>query len=70
MEAPKKYKKEKCDHCEREYQLRVKRGFLVKTFLFWLPVKRYLCGNCMKHYYVYSPKQYHHHHSRTVHAHG
>ncbi len=69
MEAPLKYKKEKCHHSEREYQLRVKRGFFVKTFLFWLPVKRYLCGTCLKHYYVYSPKPIGHHHTRTVHAH-
>jgi len=25
---------------------RIKRGPLIKTFLFWLPVKRYVCYRC------------------------
>ena len=27
---------------------RIPRPILVKTFLFWLPLKRYKCMNCLK----------------------
>ena len=27
---------------------RIRRGLLVKTFLFWLPLKRYKCDKCKR----------------------
>jgi hypothetical protein len=53
MEPDKKYIRRTCEHCNKGYHFRVRRGFLVRTFLFWLPVRRYLCTNCLKQHYVF-----------------
>jgi len=45
--------KKKCRRCGvGKLDTRAKRGILVKTFLFWLPIKRYRCDNCYKKSYV------------------
>lgn len=35
----------RCRSCNNNLS-RIKRGSLVKTFLFWLPVRRYVCYRC------------------------
>lgn len=45
-----------CPVCNLEFKRRVKRGMWVKLFLFWYPVKRYFCANCLECYYVSKPK--------------
>lgn len=45
-----------CKKCNIEFDFRVKRGPFVRTFLFWLPLKRYQCVSCLKRYYVLTPK--------------
>ena len=54
MKAAETTPKVKCYHCNcsEEYHLRIKRNFFVRQFLFWLPLKHYLCGLCVKRYYV------------------
>lgn len=43
----------KCSKCGKgELDTRVKRGFLVKLLLFWLPFKRYRCNVCWKSTYI------------------
>jgi hypothetical protein len=42
-----------CKHCKQAFDDRVKRAAWVKTFLFWLPVKRYVCYKCNKKTYVF-----------------
>lgn len=41
-----------CKKCKHILDLRVPRGPLVKVFLFWLPLKKYFCTNCLKSRYV------------------
>jgi hypothetical protein len=50
--------KRKCPKCGRgSLDYRTPRAFLVKTLLFWLPIRRYKCGFCDKKSYTYgSPK--------------
>ena len=51
----KRQKKEPiCPKCKNELDARIRRGFLVKTFLFWLPIKRYICYNCHRKLYKLS----------------
>lgn len=51
METP---LKKICPHCKKgRLAYRAKRPPLMKTFLFWLPIKRYSCGLCSKKTYVY-----------------
>lgn len=46
--------KKKCRRCGvGRLDTRAKRGVLVKTFLFWLPIKRYRCDSCYKKSYVF-----------------
>lgn len=46
--------RKKCPKCERgELDTRTSRGFIVKTFLFWLPIKRYRCNECWRKSYIY-----------------
>jgi hypothetical protein len=46
--------RKKCPKCERgELDTRIHRGFLVKSFLFWLPLKRYRCNECWGKTYIY-----------------
>ncbi|MDB4903168.1 MAG: hypothetical protein JWQ63_2449 [Mucilaginibacter sp.] len=44
-----------CPKCESEFYPndRIHRGFFVKTFLFWLPLKRYQCHNCKRKSYLW-----------------
>jgi transposase-like protein len=42
----------KCFLCKSELT-RIKRGFFVKKFLFWLPLKRYICYKCNRKFYSY-----------------
>ena len=46
--------RKKCPKCKKgRLHARVPRGFLVKTLLFWLPIKRYRCESCDKKSYVF-----------------
>jgi len=46
--------RKKCPKCKKgTLDSRKSRGFLVKTLLFWLPIKRYKCGMCGKKTYIY-----------------
>jgi len=46
--------RKKCRKCKRgKLDTRAKRGVFVKTFLFWLPIKRYRCDTCYKKSYVF-----------------
>jgi transposase-like protein len=40
----------RCRGCNNTVS-RIKRGGLVKTFLFWLPIKRYVCHRCNRKTY-------------------
>ncbi len=42
-----------CPKCKVELAHRVKRGFLFKRILSWLPVKRYYCYKCKRKHYVW-----------------
>lgn len=43
----------KCPKCKNgTLDHRTPRGFLVKTFLFWLPIRRYRCSKCTKKSYI------------------
>lgn len=42
-----------CRKCKTKLEQRVPRGYLFKSILFWLPVKRYLCFKCNKKVYVW-----------------
>jgi hypothetical protein len=37
----------KCKKCGQEMD-RIKRPSFAKTFLFWLPYRRYFCYNCLR----------------------
>ena len=51
--AHKKLKKEPtCPKCKNELDIRVRRGPVVKTLLFWLPIKRYACYYCQRKIYI------------------
>jgi hypothetical protein len=41
-----------CTKCKKPLYERVSRGNFVKTFLFWLPIKRYRCFICNRKRYV------------------
>lgn len=43
-----------CGKSDRAEVERISRGVLIKTFLFWLPVKRYKCYRCKKKRIVFS----------------
>ena len=40
-----------CPKCKNELHDRIHRAFFVKTFLFWLPLKRYMCYRCQRKIY-------------------
>lgn len=42
-----------CKRCKRALYQRVHRGAMVKIFLFWLPLRKYLCTNCLTSQYVW-----------------
>lgn len=41
-----------CPKCKSPVYSRARRSMLVKTFLFWLPVKRYNCYKCKSKPYI------------------
>jgi transposase-like protein len=41
-----------CPRCKAELDSRVPRGFFVKKFLFFLPLKRYICYRCQRKRYI------------------
>ncbi|QJD94725.1 hypothetical protein HH214_01965 [Mucilaginibacter robiniae] len=45
-----------CPVCGHQFKYRCKRSLLVKTLLFWTPVKRYFCTHCAVCRYVFNPK--------------
>jgi len=47
-------KKYVCPICKSELRDRVSRSSFVKTFLFWLPLKRFSCYKCRRKKYVWS----------------
>lgn len=42
-----------CPKCKTPFDARLHRNFFVKTFLFWLPLRRYACYTCNRKYYVW-----------------
>jgi hypothetical protein len=42
-----------CVKCKTPLDGRVPRGSFVKKFLFWLPIKRYVCFTCNRKRYVF-----------------
>jgi uncharacterized protein YlaI len=46
----------KCWVCDQVLDTRVKRNFLLRTLLFWLPVKVYFCTKCASKRYVIERK--------------
>jgi hypothetical protein len=42
----------KCYKCSTVYHYRIKRNWFVKYFLFFLPIKIYFCGRCVKNRYL------------------
>ncbi len=51
LTSEKTYKK--CPHCKKGLlDTRTKRGSFVKTFLFFLDLKRYSCSNCGRKVYL------------------
>ncbi|MDB4926003.1 MAG: hypothetical protein JWR23_2059 [Mucilaginibacter sp.] len=43
----------KCHKCGKgELDTRIRRGILVKQFLFWLPIKHYRCNTCWGKTYI------------------
>lgn len=42
----------KCRICDEILDIRVKRNILIKTLLFWLPIKVYFCARCANKRYV------------------
>ncbi|HVW98591.1 MAG TPA: hypothetical protein VHA56_21670 [Mucilaginibacter sp.] len=42
----------RCPKCNSELTDRAHRSLLVKTFLFWMPVKRFYCHACKRRPYI------------------
>ena len=43
----------KCPHCEKgNLDTRIKRGFFVRNFCFWLDLRRYQCNTCERKVYI------------------
>lgn len=51
-----------CKRCNIEFEERVRRGPIARYLFFWLPLKRYICLNCLRRYYVLDTKH------RSAHA--
>jgi uncharacterized protein YlaI len=41
-----------CKRCREPLTTRRKRGLLLKTALFWLPIRKFFCERCLKTRYV------------------
>lgn len=58
----------KCGYCKSDAVERIPRSGFIKTIFFWIPIRRYICYNCLHKFH--SIKKYgmaHHHHTRPVH---
>ncbi|MDB5287495.1 MAG: hypothetical protein JWR05_2444 [Mucilaginibacter sp.] len=42
-----------CSKCKTGLEDRMRRGFFVKNFLFWLPIRKYICYKCKRGQYVW-----------------
>lgn len=42
----------KCYKCGTPYHYKIKRNWLLRNVLFFLPVKTFFCGKCVKKRYV------------------
>ncbi|RVT99835.1 hypothetical protein EOD41_15455 [Mucilaginibacter limnophilus] len=51
--APEAKKSVVCPSCKGNMLSRIPRGFIVKTFLFWLPIKKYMCYKCQRKTYLW-----------------
>jgi len=52
-ESKKKSFAHSCPKCNQALSHRVHRANFIRTFVPWLPVRRYICYPCNKRYYVY-----------------
>ena len=41
-----------CPKCKTQFDDRVPRSYFVKTLLFFLPLKRYICYRCQRKRYI------------------
>ncbi|MDN3547128.1 hypothetical protein [Mucilaginibacter aquaedulcis] len=46
-----------CKHCRKASLNRIHRGSFVRTYLFFLPLKRYICYRCHRKTYRWSKRQ-------------
>lgn len=46
----------RCPRCGHYFQYRMPRSFVVRYLLFFLPLSKYFCGNCLKSRYVWGRK--------------
>jgi len=52
--APIIMERKKCKKCNKgRLYTRVQRGLIVRSLLFWLPIKRYRCDSCNRTSYIY-----------------
>lgn len=57
-----------CPKCKKPFSFRVPRGSVVKSFLFFLPLRRYFCNSCFKKKYVwYSGSERYARHQQRAH---
>jgi hypothetical protein len=42
----------RCYKCSTVYHYRIKRNWFLKHVLFFLPIKIYFCGHCVKNRYI------------------
>jgi uncharacterized protein YlaI len=49
----------KCHVCDQILDTPAKRNILVKTLLFWLPIKAYFCTKCATKRYVFQRSSSH-----------
>lgn len=55
MENPDKPLKKKafCKRCDMELRRQVHRTWFVKNILFFLPLRKYICINCLRTYHIF-----------------
>ena len=41
-----------CPKCGSSFHFQLHRAWFVKTFLYFLPVRKYFCAKCRKAYYI------------------
>ncbi len=47
-----------CNHCTRPFHYRLKRNWIGRNLLFFLPVKKFFCACCLKsRYRIMTEKQ-------------